>query len=545
MASLDDIERALRAADASGNTDDARQLAQAYAQMKGATPAPQPQQRPNGLLDAVRARTPVPRTGYRAQVNAAFDKPAEPVQAKSFGELGSNYGDIARNVPVGVVGSAAGLPGNIEALGRAGLSKVTDTVSPENQWMPTSSQFEDKHFGPAQNEYQSAGRFGGELLSQPAVGLGGKLLSKVAGFTARQGAGGLSATGPTAIREGFQAAKKGGAELQAYDQNMRGQVSPSEVVAMAKDAVAGLRAYRGAAYKKQMAEAMGGTHEPVDFAPIDAALQKTANIGVNRTGTIETIPGAREVHKKISEVIGQWRNDPNLRTPHDLDEMKQAINNLQFHGELKTIAGPDTPGAVIVREARDAISKEIERQAPIYKNVMSDYSTASDELNNIEKTMSLGKKALTDTSLRKLQSIMRNNANTNYGARAEMGDRLNDKVGGTLMPALAGQAMNSWLPRGLGQAVASGEVGAAGMGAALGHPMAAAAMIPVLAASSPRLVGEAARLAGRVASPFQKSPVSAGNGANVSSAAAIRRFAQISPQVLARLLLTENANAQQ
>ena len=52
--------------------------------------------------------------------------------------------------------------------------------------------------------------------------------------------------------------------------------------------------------------------------------------------------------------------------------------HLQYHGELKNIAGPGTPGSKIVREARDAISKEIATQAPDYVKVMKDYDEASD-----------------------------------------------------------------------------------------------------------------------------------------------------------------------
>lgn len=78
MASLDDIERALRAADAAGNADDARALARAYTQMKGAAQQPATQPTPSSgnrqprdlfadpprraprdlLLDAVRTKGP-------------------------------------------------------------------------------------------------------------------------------------------------------------------------------------------------------------------------------------------------------------------------------------------------------------------------------------------------------------------------------------------------------------------------------------------------------------------------------------------------------
>jgi len=61
MAELADIERALRAADAAGNTEDARRLAEAYQAARGqqtqaATQQAQPQaQKPNALVDSIRS----------------------------------------------------------------------------------------------------------------------------------------------------------------------------------------------------------------------------------------------------------------------------------------------------------------------------------------------------------------------------------------------------------------------------------------------------------------------------------------------------------
>jgi hypothetical protein len=85
--------------------------------------------------------------------------------------------------------------------------------------------------------------------------------------------------------------------------------------------------------------------------------------------------------------------------------------------------------------------------------------------------------------------LTRNNANTNYGYRLELAKALQDQGGQDLMPALAGQALSSFTPRGLaGQG--------AGIGAALttlSNPMAAA----VLPLTSPRLVGMGAYGLGR------------------------------------------------
>jgi hypothetical protein len=71
------------------------------------------------------------------------------------------------------------------------------------------------------------------------------------------------------------------------------------------------------------------------------------------------------------------------------------------------------------------------------------------------------------------------------------------------MPALAGQALNTWTPRGVGNVVAGG-TGISAVGGLLSYPQA----IALLTAQSPRLVGETAHLMGR-AGRYGAMPVNA------------------------------------
>ena len=139
------------------------------------------------------------------------------------------------------------------------------------------------------------------------------------------------------------------------------------------------------------------------------------------------------------------------------------------------------------------IKKTISKQAPSYEKVMREYTLASENIREIERSLSLGKKASVDTAMRKLQSLTRDNVNTNYGQRAKLAKQLEEAGGQDFMPALAGQALQSFTPRGIQQGVSSltglGAFSVGGLPAALG----------TAAASSPRLVGEAAYLSGLLA----------------------------------------------
>jgi hypothetical protein len=212
----------------------------------------------------------------------------------------------------------------------------------------------------------------------------------------------------------------------------------------------------------------------INFAPIDNAvnsLQKMGSfkgqvINKNAAGTVDEISG----------LVGQWKSlDPTeFHTPEGLDALKKAI------GDIRDATQFGTPGRKAADTAYNAVKSQIDMQAPTYAKVMKDYSQASEALTEIERSLSLGNKAAADTSMRKLQSLMRNNVNTNYGNRLTLAKTLEGK-GADILPAVAGQAASSFTPRGLQGLAATG----AGV-ASFTNP----ATLAALPFTSPRLMGE-------------------------------------------------------
>jgi cytochrome c551/c552 len=151
------------------------------------------------------------------------------------------------------------------------------------------------------------------------------------------------------------------------------------------------------------------------------------------------------------------------------------------------------------KQVYDSVKNQISTQAPEYSKVMKNYTDASDQIKEIERALSLGNTASADTAMRKLQSLMRNNVNTNYGQRLELAKQLEAMGGNEIMPALAGQALSSKLPRGLQGAA---NIPSSYMAFGVGGPALAAID---LAASSPRLVGEAAYKYGQMANALNKA----------------------------------------
>ena len=83
---------------------------------------------------------------------------------------------------------------------------------------------------------------------------------------------------------------------------------------------------------------------------------------------------------------------------------------------------------VLTTDGYHSVKNTIAEQAPVYNKVMKDYTESSDLIKEIERTLSLDKKASISASLNKLQSLMRNNVNTNYGYRQQIADELISKL---------------------------------------------------------------------------------------------------------------------
>src|SRR5205807_5622419 len=108
--------------------------------------------------------------------------------------------------------------------------------------------------------------------------------------------------------------------------------------------------------------------------------------------------------------IYRWGELPpeTYHTAAGFDALKQMV------GEMRDAEPYGTPGRNVADRAYRAIREEIIKQVPEYGAAMKNYERASDLIKEMNKTLSLNPGGNIDTALRKLQSIMRNNVNTNY-----------------------------------------------------------------------------------------------------------------------------------
>lgn len=307
-----------------------------------------------------------------------------------------------------------------------------------------------------------------------------KVAGKAVGAGGKQLLGLTTGVGPENISQAFKAGKAGD---RAFIESMTGQRSATEVLQEARDALQTMRQTRGGNYKANIASTAADKTR-LNFGDIDKAVSDTMaslkfgsqwKIGKDQLGKVQ----------EMEKIVRNWRIDKSMHTPMGLDALKQRLDALY----------PDSPAHTQAQRAitsvRNAVKDTIVKQSPEYAKTMGEYEAALKMEREIERALSLGKNAAEDTAIRKLQSLSRNNVNTNYGNRLELAKTLEQQGNVSLMPAISGQAMNSWTSRGLGGQLGMG--GTVTAAALMQNPLLASLLLP----QSPRAVGTALYAAGR------------------------------------------------
>jgi hypothetical protein len=314
-----------------------------------------------------------------------------------------------------------------------------------------------------------------------------KPIVKGVGTLTSEALGNLSGVGSQAYKTAYNAAVQGGDKLKALASNLRKQAPMENVV---DDALLGLT-NMGKNLQNQYRNGMVDIKNDktvLDFAGIDKALYDAQNLGIFK-GKV-TNPEIIDQVNKVKGIVDDWKaqNPKDFHTPEGMDELKKTIGI-----ELEKIPFEQKTLRKAVGGIYSSVRDEIKKQAPVYDNVMKNYSEGLDYASELKKSLSLNNKASVDTSLRKLQSVMRDNVNTNYGNRVNYAEMLEQASGKPIMAQLAGQALSSPMPRGLQRMLPS----VTGAGAFALDPM----FLATLPAQSPRLMGEATILAGKASRP--------------------------------------------
>jgi hypothetical protein len=345
-----------------------------------------------------------------------------------------------------------------------------------------------------------------------ATGKGtGKLATGMLGLTTGAGGDAIGEAAKIGFERGATGAPTSASE--AFLEAMRNPAaSADEVVQLARDAVGNLRQQASQRYLDKMAQ-FGKNPVPLDISRV---RQRIMGIKPASYDTWKETQGPRPSSHRAWETMNQFvdeyaynaTQDPSLLDPLALDQFKQDLYDVGS----KVGGAYDRDAARIAGTAYGAVKDELVKHDPLYADAMKDYENAATQAQQLESTFSLaagrGKKPNIETAGRKLAQSLRNNVNTNFGTRRTQVDELATlDPTGRLIPSLAGQALNTFEPRGLGRLTsgAAATSGLAGIGLNM-IPMAmevpgylSGANLATLPLMSPRVVGEAAYYGGRAA----------------------------------------------
>ena len=298
----------------------------------------------------------------------------------------------------------------------------------------------------------------------------GKIASKIApeilGLT--------SGAGSSSIKQAYSAGQRGS---KPFLESMRkGSKVADDIIQLAENDYKQLGKQNYAKYKEAM-DKIGAT-ENIKFKPIvDAYRNVIENEAGGKSYLVE--PHTKKVLSDVGNMLKEFSKD-NKKTLADYDDLKKAIGKINPPVEAGNAKR-------VQNELYNAVKGEIEKQAPVYSDIMKESQQGIEQLNELKKTFSLGRKSSGDTVLRKLQSSLRNNVNTNYGKRAELLSQL--PSGQELADRISGQTLETFTPRQLESKV----LGGLGAGASLGGVFNPAYLL----SASPRVVGELSYLAGK------------------------------------------------
>ncbi len=308
-----------------------------------------------------------------------------------------------------------------------------------------------------------------------------KPVIKGVGTLAKETVGAATGAGPGFVEE----AVKGGG---AFQKAMRGDVTGEEIVDNAKAALQRVRNARGEAYVKQLEQIQA---DPNELLSVRKSLnKKIGNLAssdrfdikpyVDEAGKLQvdfstsTIVEHQNVVKRAIEDVANWTDN----TPKGLDTLKKRLSTYIDQ------TGRDTPAKAFVTQLEQNLSNGLKSAIPEYAKMTKGYADASTLIKDIESNLMLRKEGMTgritaDQTLRRLTSALREK----FEMRKDLLQALGTQAGEDMIGEVAGYAGQQIIPHGL--------VGKLGAGAgAYYFGMFNPKLWPLLAASSPRVVGE-------------------------------------------------------
>jgi|LULM01.1.fsa_nt_gb hypothetical protein len=306
-----------------------------------------------------------------------------------------------------------------------------------------------------------------------------KAVSIPSGFIAKNTIAKLQGTSGDAIGAGFAAGQKGGESSAAFSRAISGTDDPIKIAEDANEAFNKMK-------KDKQVEFMNAKDRlKLDKTKIDVNKVQTEILDLIDTKYFNSFTdlskNSEKILNNIIDEIAIWQKNPALHNAKGLDMLKRKI------GDMYPLNPKSRGEQAIVIEMQNIIKNQIINQVPKYGKVMEAYETASKLERQLMQQLSLGNKNAS-TTLKKLQSVLRNNVNTNFGARLHSFKNIKNIDDINLTERIAGTSLSSWTPTNI-----AGQTTPIMAGLTIANPV-TAAILPFM---SPRLTGKAAQYFGK------------------------------------------------
>lgn len=299
------------------------------------------------------------RTGFAGQVRDAFEGTNAPakVQARPVGDIARDYGEIGIGLAEGVPAGVIGMPGDIESIARAGLSRIAP-VSPETI-MPTSESAGQGinafvGLGDSDNPMRAAGRTAGSFIGPGAAGkvvrAAAKSVRPFAGAGATEAAQaaheagfalppGMASERPGLVSQGLSALS-GKVKLAQAASSKNEQVATSlaaksvglpDDMTITEEALESVRREAGKAYEAVK-------RAPVEIIPDDTystSLAAIHDIGAEARAEIPELVNNSEIDNLVSALSGKEKLSPAAAV--------DLVKSLRYkaHTNLKNYTSPE------------------------------------------------------------------------------------------------------------------------------------------------------------------------------------------------------------
>ena len=341
-----------------------------------------------------------------------------------------------------------------------------------------------------------------DVASGKAVGQLGSSLPPQIGKRTSNALGQISGAGAENLQRSFEMGRSSlpfGQRARQFKQTMREQgplsVSDEQFADMASTALGGMRKDASAEYRSGLSAVDFGAPDPNLFNDVLNTVTKFNQerrrfAGPDSKADTQTPANAPIVDSMIQDVY-DFSSGP-MQNREALYALRVKLDEYEIQ--------PKTTADRLRSQLRDELQAKLKEDKK-YAEVMSNYERANKIANEIESELSLGRRNNVSQKLRKLNSITRNNVNTNFGRRVELVERLGTESGQNLVDVATGMALRADEPTGAARiAQSTGQnVGLLSVMADAVEPSQAVSSALAQSFFTPRTMGEVSMATGRAA----------------------------------------------